>query len=159
MANWLMKGHRKKDHDGGEPVHEDRSKDTWEQKKLLIESKANKTRFDRFRGRFMNFLDHLMPFRKGIVVGYSVIIVGLALLLLLTIGRDVLPRVESGQFQVRLRGVEGTRVEHRGDAHQVTATARRYRGQGEHIRYIGIHRSASNVVFYQSHLSLHGRSA
>jgi multidrug efflux pump subunit AcrB len=40
-----------------------------------------------------------------------VVITGLAILLLLTIGRDVLPKVNSSQFQLRMRAADGTRVE------------------------------------------------
>jgi multidrug efflux pump subunit AcrB len=59
----------------------------------------------------MSLLDRLMPLKRSVVIVYVVVAVSLAALLLMTIGRDVLPRVNSGQFQVRLRTVEGTRVE------------------------------------------------
>ncbi len=59
----------------------------------------------------MSLLERLMPIKRAVVIVYVVVVVSLAVLLLMTIGRDVLPRVNSGQFQVRLRTVEGTRVE------------------------------------------------
>ena len=59
----------------------------------------------------MSLLERLMPLKRAVVIVYVVVVVSLAVLLLMTIGRDVLPRVNSGQFQVRLRTVEGTRVE------------------------------------------------
>jgi multidrug efflux pump subunit AcrB len=90
--------------------------DTWDQKKLLIEriensADKNLSRFDRFRFRYLGLLNKLFPYRKWIVGGYAIIAIAGTLLLLRTIGRDVLPKVNSGQFQVRLRAPDGTRLE------------------------------------------------
>lgn len=111
MANWLMKGHRKNEH---VPVPADG--DTWDQKQALVErADSNKdgklSRFEKFRARFMRFINRMMPFRKPIVIGYLVVISGLAVLLLMNIGRDVLPKTNGGQFQVRIRSEQGTRME------------------------------------------------
>ena len=127
MANWLMKGHSKKV-DGHKIKVSDEQEfiasglsaesenDTWDQKKILMEkltdgSAGKLTRFDKFRNRFMRFLNRLFPYSKWVVVIYIVIISGIAFLLLRNIGRDVLPKVNAGQFQVRLRDPDGTRVE------------------------------------------------
>lgn len=59
----------------------------------------------------MALLQRLMPLRRPVTIAYAVVVVSLAVFLLGTIGRDVLPHVNSRQFQVRLRTVEGTRVE------------------------------------------------
>jgi multidrug efflux pump subunit AcrB len=67
--------------------------------------------FDKVRGRFLSFIDRVMPYRKPIVLGYLVLTTGAAFLLLRHIGKDVLPKVNSGQFQVRLRAPDGTRIE------------------------------------------------
>ena len=111
MANWIMKPH-KKEHVLNADVmtshHHD--SDTWDEKKMLVEGLA-RTPFERFRKKFMRFLDWLMPSRKPAVIIYSILTVGLTVLLLATIGRDVLPKSESGQFQVRLKAREGLRVE------------------------------------------------
>ncbi|MGX5818657.1 efflux RND transporter permease subunit [Chitinophaga lutea] len=112
MANWLMKGHHKKDIlPSGEGEH-----DTWDQKKMLVERADSNldgkvSRFERFRGRFMRWIDRLMPVRKPVVVAYLLVISALAIWLLSSIGRDVLPRTNGGQFQVRMRTTEGTRME------------------------------------------------
>jgi multidrug efflux pump subunit AcrB len=42
---------------------------------------------------------------------YLVLTTGMAFLLLRHIGKDVLPKVNGGQFQVRIRAPEGTRIE------------------------------------------------
>ncbi|AWO02001.1 acriflavin resistance protein [Chitinophaga alhagiae] len=112
MANWLMKSHRKKD---VLPNAADEH-DTWDQKKQLVERADSNldgkvSRFEKFRARFMRFINRLMPLRAPVVIAYLVVISGLAVLLLNNIGRDVLPKTNGGQFQLRLRAPEGTRME------------------------------------------------
>lgn len=123
LANWLMKGHQHTSaHDGH--ILSDREEyaalgltasdeaDTWDQKKKLLEKdEATLTRFEKFRNRFLRFLDRLFRYRKPVVVLYVLLGCGLTFWLLNTIGRDVLPKVNSGQFQVRLRAPDGTRME------------------------------------------------
>lgn len=110
MANWIMKPHPRKDGVPVPPAHHHNASDTWDDKKMLVEGKAN-TPFERFRQRFMRMLEGLMRVRKPVVVLYSVLTITLAGILLMNIGRDVLPEVRSGQFQVRLKAREGLRVE------------------------------------------------
>ncbi len=127
MANWLMKGHHVKK---GETVvdmtdeqefvasgltAEDEG-DTWDQKKILAEKSMHQegkkmSLFDKSRVRLLNFLSRLFPFSAWVVTAYVLIISGIAFLLLSNIGRDVLPKVNAKQFQVRMRAPEGTRVE------------------------------------------------
>uniref|UniRef100_UPI002636F0CD efflux RND transporter permease subunit n=1 Tax=Chitinophaga sp. TaxID=1869181 RepID=UPI002636F0CD len=109
MANWIMKTHKK----GHVPANEN---DTWDQKKVLVEradfnNDGKISRFEKFRNGFMKMINNLMPVRKPVVVAYLVIISGLALWLLAGIGQDVLPRTNGGQFQLRMRAEEGTRME------------------------------------------------
>ncbi len=111
MANWMMKGHGdeadKKAH-----FNLEEESDTWNQKKqLLKEAQAHPTRFDKFRERYLRLMNRLFKQRKLVVTIYVIAALGTALLLLTTIGRDVLPKVNSGQFQVRLRAPDGTRLE------------------------------------------------
>ncbi|HSC39758.1 MAG TPA: efflux RND transporter permease subunit [Chitinophagaceae bacterium] len=112
MANWMMKGHGK---NAGTTTPVAGEKDTWDQKKHLLEGGHGKggklTGFERFRNRFLRFTDRMMPYRKPIVIAYILLVCAAAWLLFMNIGRDVLPRVNSGQFQVRLRAPQGTRVE------------------------------------------------
>ena len=114
MANWIMKRHHAKESTDAEEFIAaglKAEKDTWDQKKMLFEKKENLTPFEKLRNRFMRFLNRLVPYQKIIVTGYVVIISGLVVLLLANIGKDVLPKVNSGYFQVRLRVAEGTRIE------------------------------------------------
>jgi multidrug efflux pump subunit AcrB len=128
MANWLMVAHPKKGathHPGitqdeadfaatGLPI--DTEQDTLNQKKILVEREdfnndGKISYFERFRNRFMRFIDRILPHRKSVVLVYLVVVIGAAALLLANIGRDVLPKVNSSQFQLRLRAPDGTRLE------------------------------------------------
>lgn len=114
MANWIMKVHKGATpafvHPAVTPDH-----DRGEEKEKLLQQPHGKdgkmSRFDKTRSRFLRFIDRIIPFRKPIVLAYLVITSGAAVLLLMHIGKDVLPKVNGGQFQVRLRAPEGTRIE------------------------------------------------
>ncbi|WP_291286948.1 efflux RND transporter permease subunit [Flavobacterium sp.] len=85
MANWLMKN--KENH---EPAED---------------------RFDRFKNRFVQFLQSIMGKRGPIlIVSFIVVAIG-AFLMYNSTGKDVLPNVNSSQFQVRIKAPEGTRIE------------------------------------------------
>jgi multidrug efflux pump subunit AcrB len=113
LANWIMKAHPAT-HNTPQAVNAvtAHDQDTWDQKKTLLE-KVDKdaTRFEKLRARFLRFLKRMLPYRKPVVVAYIVLVSGAAVLLLNNIGRDVLPRTSSGQFMLRLRASEGTRIE------------------------------------------------
>jgi len=119
LVNWIMKRHGKKE-DAPEDyrnykVDAAAEADTWDQKKTLLEGGHGKegklTRFERFRNRYLRFLNRLLPYKKIITSLYVIIITGIAVLLFMRIGRDVLPKVNAGQFQVRFRAPDGTRLE------------------------------------------------
>lgn len=110
MANWIMKGHK------GTLAPASGHKDDWELKAAMAErAEANGngklTRFEKFRGRYMRFLDRLLRFRKPVATATLLLAMGAVVLLLSNIGRDVLPRVNGEQFQVRLKAPEGMRIE------------------------------------------------
>ncbi len=114
MANWLMRDHKKH-----QPATEARPEDqpAWEQKEHLIEKilrpdpDIKLSSFNKFRGVFLRFIERMMPYRKIIVIGYVLVFMGITALLLKSIGRDILPKVNSGEFQLRLRAADGTRFE------------------------------------------------
>ncbi len=126
MSNWIMKGKHHKKADGSNMSDAEEFKaaglsgadehDTWEQKKVLLErADSNRdgkvSRFEKLRNRYLRFIDRMMPYRKPIVIGYLVVVCGIVALMLAGIGRDVLPKVNGSQFQVRMRIPDGTRIE------------------------------------------------
>ncbi len=116
MANWLMIDHNvDKNHKEGD-YKRVANEDSSEQKlhalqKAEHEPDAKKSTFEKFRERYLRTIDRIINHRKIVVTVYVVAAVGIALLLLLNIGRDVLPKTNGGQFQVRLRAPDGTRLE------------------------------------------------
>lgn len=113
MANWFMKAHDKAH---THPTASESSEDETEQKHLLsetadLDNDGKIGRFEKFRMRFNRFIERLLNYRKPVTVVYLLGITALAVLMLNTIGRDVLPKVNSSQFQLRLRAPDGTRVE------------------------------------------------
>ena len=129
LANWLMKEHN---HKGGHApvaaeshgnvtrdeqvfiasgIPPETEKDTWNQHELLLDKKPRLTRFEKFRNRFMRFMDRCFPLRAPIVIVYVIGGLALAAFFINIIGRDVLPKSDAGQFQVRIRDIDGTRME------------------------------------------------
>jgi multidrug efflux pump subunit AcrB len=126
MANWIMKVKHHHAPDG----HELTDNEEFAQSGLTGDDRAAQLKqkelaantadrnhngkvggFERMRMRYLRFIDRMMPYRKIIVFGYVIVICGLAFILMQSIGRDVLPKVNGSQFQVRLRAPEGTRIE------------------------------------------------
>ncbi|HEY4285818.1 MAG TPA: efflux RND transporter permease subunit [Puia sp.] len=122
MANYLMKGHHGKGQFASDDeefrasgLTADDEKDAAEEKHKALTHGSGRdgklTRFDKFRNRFIRFMERLFPLRVPIAIAYIVVGLGGAWLLITRIGRDVLPKSNAGQFQVRLRAPDGTRVE------------------------------------------------
>ncbi|MCC9019755.1 efflux RND transporter permease subunit [Flavobacterium lipolyticum] len=85
MANWLMKDKENHEH--------------------------TEDKFDGFKNRFVLFLQSIMGKRKPIlIISFILVAVG-AFLMYSSTGKDVLPTVNSSQFQVRIKAPEGTRIE------------------------------------------------
>ncbi len=127
MANWLMKSRHQVSPADGHILTDNEvfanlglsstgEYDTWDQKKMLLERQMNNgngklSRFDKFRNRFVKFLDRCFNYQKPLVILYFLLTCGAVAILFMNIGRDVLPKVNGGQFQVRLRSPDGTRIE------------------------------------------------
>ncbi len=125
MANWLMKVHPPKHAPQNATDAEifaasgltpESEHDTFDQKKVLanredFNNDGKISGFEKFRNRFLNLLERLFPKKKAVVLLYLALVSGAAVLLLNTIGRDVLPKVNSSQFQLRMRAPDGTRIE------------------------------------------------
>ncbi|OQP39804.1 acriflavin resistance protein [Niastella yeongjuensis] len=111
LGNWIMKGHSKK----VRAVHSfpaSTGNQKGELAEALEQTPVNRlSRFDKMRLRYLRFIDRILPVRKPVVVLYLLAsIIGAGILLNL-IGKDILPKVNGGQFQVRIRAAEGTRIE------------------------------------------------
>ncbi|PZR24294.1 MAG: acriflavin resistance protein [Flavobacterium psychrophilum] len=104
MANWLMKA------GGHGAAHTTNDKHDFAEREDYDDN-GKLSRFERFRVRFMKMIDSLMPKRKFVGIAYLLGITALAVVLLNVIGQDVFPKVNSSQFQIRMRLADGTRIE------------------------------------------------
>lgn len=125
MANWLMKAHAKVKHPAGITDDEaefnasgltpESEKDILVQKEILVREDLNNNgkigAFERFRMKFVGMIDRLFNFKKPVTLFYLLGISAIAVVLLNVIGQDVFPKVNSSQFQMRLRAADGTRLE------------------------------------------------
>lgn len=113
MANWIMKthGHEAEDHNhnGLEAEHYLHKDEFAEREDFDGNGKIGL--FEKFRIRFMKLIDRLLPRRRFIGVAYLIGITAIAILMLNIIGQDVFPKVNSSQFQLRMRAPFGTRME------------------------------------------------
>jgi multidrug efflux pump subunit AcrB len=71
----------------------------------------HETFFDRLRGRYYRFAQRVMNRRKIVVVSYLVISGAIILVIGSTLGKEIFPVVDTGQFQLHLRAPAGTRIE------------------------------------------------
>lgn len=102
MANWLMKIH----------PHKEQISDKHELAKHTdLNSDGKIGKFERFRNAFLALLDRLFAAKRLTVLLYILLVSGAAVFLLNYIGKDVLPKVNSSQFQLRMRAPDGTRIE------------------------------------------------
>lgn len=163
MANWLMKGHKKIDHEADITDDEaefnasgltpESEEDTYAQRKILIRDDLDNDgkigKFEKFRIRFVKLIDRLFTIRKPVTLIYLAGITGLAILLLNVIGQDVFPKVNSSQFQMRLRAPDGTRIERTEDKALLALKELEKMVGKEHISissvYVGQHPSLFSV--------------
>lgn len=142
MANWLMKanGHGK--------THATDNKQAFAEREDFDDN-GKLSRFERFRVGFMKMSDRLMPKRKFVTIAYLLGATVLAVLLLNVIGQDVFPKVNSSQFQVRMRLADGTRIERTEEKAQAVLKEIETMVGKEHIGissvYVGTHPSLFSV--------------
>jgi len=67
--------------------------------------------FDRIKDRYLHLIHQMMKNKKKIIATYLVLCVAFVALAFLTIGKDMMPKVNNGQFQLRIKEPDGTRLE------------------------------------------------
>src|SRR6187551_273611 len=106
LANWLLKPDHKH-HDGTLAL------DHQEAETLIEESThiETKTAFDRFKQRYLLLLEKIFSRGKFWIFTYLGASIAIIAIAFIVIGTDILPKANSHQFQLRIRGIDGTRVE------------------------------------------------
>lgn len=83
----------------------------WLFKDQPAETAKEGKRMARFKERHGRLINRLSPGRNILIPVYLALSFGLVALLFFTVGKELFPKVDAGQFQVRLRLPEGTRIE------------------------------------------------
>ena len=117
LSNWMIKAERYQYHHGKPHAHAGEDFDVTEEGQINAhlekeeEEPANNDFFEKVKLRFILILDKLMPRKKLIISVYLVVVIGLAAVGFVVIGKDMMPKLNNGQFQVRLDEPQGTRLE------------------------------------------------
>lgn len=117
LSNWMIKAEKYQYHHGSLHAHAGQAFDPAEIKQVnkhlkeeLKEPEKNDF-FERVKIKYMNVLQKNMPRKKWILPLYFVIAFGLAAICFLSIGKDMMPKINNGQFQIRIKEPDGTRLE------------------------------------------------
>ncbi|MES2425570.1 MAG: efflux RND transporter permease subunit [Bacteroidota bacterium] len=118
LSNWMIKAERYQ-HYHHDQVHahagEALNKQEEEQvnKHLKEEQKHPEKNdlFERIKMRFMQIITRWMPNKKLIIPVYLVVVIVLAGVGFATIGKDMMPKLNNGQFLIRIKAPDGTRLE------------------------------------------------
>jgi RND family efflux transporter MFP subunit len=117
MCNWLLKEEKYKYKHGRYHAHAGEALDVLEIEQISMHSNEDDSHpeendfFEKVKVKFTRALQTMMPKRKPIVLVYLVVVIGLVVVCMNVIGRDMMPRTNTGQFQIRLKEPEGTRLE------------------------------------------------
>jgi multidrug efflux pump subunit AcrB len=117
ISVWLLKTERFQGHGKGDQAHAVMALDKREEKQLeqhRAEEAAHPQGngfFDRLKLKLVSRITKWMPWRKLIVPIYIVLAFAGAMGCYLIIGKDLLPRTNEGQLQLRVREPDGTRLE------------------------------------------------
>ena len=118
LSNWMIKAeHYNPYHHGQIHAHAGEAMDDAEEEQVALHLK-NETHepekndfFEKVKLRFIKILNGLMPSKKLIVPIYLVGVIVLAGVCFVVIGKDMMPKLNNGQFQIRIKEPDGTRLE------------------------------------------------
>ncbi len=117
LTNWVLKEekfiskHKSHSGDSEEVLNKDELNEEEEQLKEEYKHPENNDFFQRLKIRFMNQLEKMHKNRNLIIAVYLLLVIILAGMCFLFIGKDMLPKTNIGQFQLRIKAPEGTRLE------------------------------------------------
>ncbi|MBD1386129.1 efflux RND transporter permease subunit [Mucilaginibacter rigui] len=118
LSNWLIKAEQYQHYQHGElHAHAGEALDRIEEiqvNKHLKEEDEHPEKndlFERVKLRFMQIITRWMPAKKLIVPVYLVVVIVLAGVGFVIIGKDMMPKLNNGQFLIRIKAPDGTRLE------------------------------------------------
>jgi multidrug efflux pump subunit AcrB len=117
IANWLLKEHRFAYHHQQPHAHAGLALDHQEVVEINQHHQQDAAHpeengfFQKLKIGLANLLENWMPKRKLIVLAYLVLAFAAAGFCFVWIGKDLLPKTNNGQLQLRIREPDGTRLE------------------------------------------------
>jgi len=117
ISIWLLKQEMFQYHHQQFHAHAGLALDKEEVKEINTHAKEDEAHqhengvFQQLKIRLTRLLDTWMPKRKLIVCLYLLLVLGLAGFCFITIGKDLLPKSNNGQLQLRIKEPDGTRLE------------------------------------------------
>jgi multidrug efflux pump subunit AcrB len=117
LSNWMIKAERYQYHHGHEHAHAGEDLDNEESAQIILHEKEEKEEsenndfFEKVKSSFVRIINRLMPRKKLWVPLYLVSVIVLAAVGFVVIGKDMMPKLNNGQFQIRLKEPQGTRLE------------------------------------------------
>ena len=118
LSNWLIKAEVYQHYEHGElHAHAGEALNKPEEEQVTHHLKQEQQHpekndlFEKVKMRFVGIIQGLMPAKKLIVPVYLVVVIALAGLCFVFIGKDMMPRLNNGQFQIRIKEPDGTRLE------------------------------------------------
>ncbi|AXY76191.1 efflux RND transporter permease subunit [Paraflavitalea soli] len=117
LSNWMIKAERYQYHHGQLHAHAGQALDEKEIKQVAqhleaeMQQPQKNDRFERIKLRYKKILEKNMPRRQWLVPLYLVLSIGAAAAGFMVIGKDMMPKLNNGQFQVRIKEPDGTRLE------------------------------------------------
>jgi multidrug efflux pump subunit AcrB len=122
ITNWLLKEEKFQYHHNKSHAHAGLALNHQETEEINLHAREDATHpsengfFQRIKNSLTTLLQNWMPGRKLIVSIYIVFSVAAAGLCFFFIGKDLLPKSNNGQLQLRIREPDGTRLEKTEDA-------------------------------------------
>ncbi len=118
MCNWLLKEEKfQYHHTAPEHAHAGLALNKREEDEINLHTKEDTEQpkeddfFQRLKIKLLQRLQSWMPKRKWIVSIYCIATIGAAAFCFATIGKDLLPKSNVGQMQLRIKEPDGTRLE------------------------------------------------
>lgn len=118
LANWMIKeGKYQHYHHEAVHAHAGMALTPAEQQQVASHTAAEKNEpakndfFERLKMGYMLLLEKYVLFKKVTVIMYLLLSIGIVVLGFMFIGKDMMPKLNNGQFQLRIKEEDGTRLE------------------------------------------------
>ncbi|MDP4252369.1 MAG: efflux RND transporter permease subunit [Bacteroidota bacterium] len=117
LSNWMLKAEKFMYRHGHKHPHAVQALDAAEVDEVSLHFSNERTvpeknsRFERFKMAYSRRVERLMRSRRLTVALYLLLVFGLTGIAFYGIGKDLMPKINAGQFQLRIKEPDGTRLE------------------------------------------------